>query len=71
MNLHSSSHKTDCRNEYSHIDFGKLVSLTFTKASSMFARNTSQGTFHSVENQRNTMKTTVFFHLNEFPLKLT
>jgi len=70
MNFHWSSPKTDCRNR----DFTFQLwenSLYDFKNSIHVARNNYQLTFQFMENQGNTLKSTVFIYFDELLLKLT
>jgi len=67
-NFHWSSSKIDGSN--GNTISRKTVSLTFIVAS-ISPEIIYKFTFHSVENQENTMKTTVFFQFDELQLKLT
>jgi len=56
ISFHSSSQKTDCRNENSTSKLWKNSVFDFLYKYIHVAKNNSQDIFHSMENQRNTMK---------------
>ncbi len=67
MNFHSSTPKTDCKNERTRSKLWENSCFDFYNTIHL-ARNNFQDDFQCMENQGNSMKDTVFY-FDEFPLK--
>jgi len=65
MNFHSSTPKTDCKNENTRSKLWENSCFDFYNTFHV-ARNNLQDTFQCMEKQGNNMKDTVFFYLMNF-----